>query len=161
MKIPRTYKGIQVEVQKKTPKVKSRSIATSDVKRNGEPVIRIWPKNKRHVTPYVLKHEVAHIELGHHKPPYANTVKEYWKREIKADRKVYKGKDVPSALLGNSLDNMTREFKKRDKEWMKKNPDEAQKILLKNSTQYGFSKDEMSRAIKYIKTHRRKNIKTD
>ena len=160
MKIPKTYKGIKVEVQKKTPKCKSRAILTADIK-GGKPIIKVWPKNKRYVTPYALKHEVAHIELGHHKPPYPKTVGGYWAREVKADRLAYKGKKVPSALLGNALDNMIPEFSKRAVKFFNNNPQEGDKILLKTSKQYGFTKDEMKRAINYRNSHRRKKIKTD
>ena len=160
MKIPKTYKGIKVEVQKKTPKCKSRAILTADIK-SGKPIIKIWPKNKRYVTPYTLKHEAAHIKLGHHKPPYPKTVGGYWSREVKADRLVYKGKKVPSALLGNALDNMMFEFGKRENKYIDKHPEEMEKQLLKHSKAYGFTKDEMKRAINYRNSHRRKKIKTD
>jgi len=161
VKIPKAYKGIKVEVQKKTPKCKQRAIATADIDRKGEPIIKVWSKNKRHLTPYVLKHESAHIELGHHKPPYPKTVSGYWKQEIKAERLVNKGKQIPSARLGNMLDNMVLEFSKRGQKKIKDNPMEADKFLIKTSNEYGFSKNEMERAVNYRNSHRRKKIKVD
>jgi len=161
MRIPKTYKGIPVVVQKKTPKIKERTIATSYVTRDGKPIIKVWSKNKRHLTPYVLKHESAHIKLGHHKPPYPKTVGGYWSREIKADRVVYKGKQIPSSRLGDCLDNLIVDFGKRDEKVINNNPKEAAKYFIEKRKSFGFSKDEMERAIKYRDTHRRKHIKTD
>ena len=158
MKIPKTYKGIKVEVQKKTPKCKSRSIATADIK-GGEPIIKIWPKNKRHVTKYVLKHEAAHIVLGHHKPPYPKTVGGYWRRELEAERLVNKNKKLPSSIIGNNMDNIIAEGPKRFRKMMVENPDREREYFMRFHKGFGLKKNEVDRGLNYIKTHRKKKFK--
>ena len=158
MKIPKTYKGIKVEVQKKTPKCKSRSIATADIK-GGEPIIKIWPKNKRHVTQYVLKHEAAHIKLGHHKPPYPRTVGGYWRRELEAERLVNKNKKLPSSIIGDNMDNIIAEGPTSFRKTMVENPDREREYFMRFHKDFGLKINEVDRGLNYIKTHRKKKFK--
>jgi len=159
MKIPKTYKGIPVVVQKKHPKKLKRYIATATVDKNKEAIIKIWPDTKRHITPYVLKHEAAHVELGHHKPPYPKTVGGYWKREMQAERLVHNNGRLPSSIIGNNMDGIVGEGPKSFRKMIVNNPSIEREYFMKYHKGFGIKKEEVDRGLNYIRTHRKKKFK--
>jgi len=156
MKIPKTYKGIPVVIPNKTPKYKKKSgvAATATVTRAGEPVIKVWKEHRKQITPRILNHEVAHIKLGHHLREGAITKNEYYKQEKQAEQYAYhiaggKGQLAPHRL-GHLLIEELHDMPKSKKKWARENPDRLKKVLVKNSSDWGFTKNEMKSAINYL-----------
>jgi len=163
MKIPKTYHGIPIVIPDKTPKYKKNSIATADSTRDGKPIIKIWKEHKHDVTPHVLAHEEGHIKYGHHSRSGSITrgdyIRDEKKAEIFANKAIGGNGIVPSRRLANIIYNMIGETSKTKQEYIYSHWDNFRKYTVDRSSAYGFTKEEMKRAIDYIYEHSTKKIR--